>query len=48
MLRITASMADGIPVDLRDTITGIDDHNVQLVITAIRHACGQRPAACAP
>jgi hypothetical protein len=48
MLRITASMADGIPVDLRDTITGIDDHNVQLVITVIRHACGQRPAACAP
>jgi hypothetical protein len=35
MLRITASMADGIPVDLRDTITGIDDHNVQLVITVI-------------
>ena len=29
MLRMTASIADGIPVDLRDT-TGIDDHNIQL------------------
>lgn len=43
MLRITASLADGIPVDLRDTITGIDDHNVQLLIAAIRHASGKRP-----
>jgi len=43
MLRITASLADGIPVDLRDTITGIDDHNVQLLIAAISHASGKRP-----
>ena len=24
MLRITASLADGIPADLRDTLTGLD------------------------
>jgi len=42
MLRITASLADGIPADLRDTITGIDDHKVQLLIAGIRHASGKR------
>ncbi|MGH7735314.1 MAG: hypothetical protein ACREOE_16895 [Gemmatimonadales bacterium] len=42
MLKLTASLADGIPVDLQDTITGIDDRNIQLLITAIRHASGQR------
>lgn len=44
MLKITASLADGIPVDLRDTLTGLDDRNVQLLITAVLHASGQRPA----
>jgi hypothetical protein len=40
MLRITASLADGIPVDLRDALTGLDDSNIQLLITAIRRASG--------
>jgi hypothetical protein len=44
MLRITASLADGIPVDLQDALTGLDDHNVQLLIRAVIHASGQRPA----
>ena len=44
MLRITASLADGIPVDLQDTLTGLDDRNVQLLITAMLHASGQRPS----
>jgi hypothetical protein len=43
MLRITASMGGGIPVDLRDTLTGIDDQNVQLLLRAVRHASGKRP-----
>jgi len=43
MLKITASLADGIPVDLQDTLTGLDDRNVQLLITAVLHASGQRP-----
>ncbi len=41
MLRITASLAGGIPVDLRDTITGLDDRNIQLLLTAIRRASGK-------
>jgi len=41
MLKITASLAHGIPVDLRDTLTGLDDSNIQLLITAIRHASGK-------
>ncbi len=48
MLKITASLADGIPVDLREALTGLDQHNLHLLVTAIRHACGQRPAAGAP
>jgi hypothetical protein len=41
MLKITASLADGIPVDLQDTLTGLDDRNVQLLTTAVLHASGQ-------
>jgi hypothetical protein len=41
MLKITASLADGIPVDLRDTVTGLDNRNIQLLLTAIRRASGQ-------
>jgi hypothetical protein len=43
MLKLTASLADGIPVDLQDTLTGLDDLNLHLLITAIRHAAGKRP-----
>ena len=41
-----ASLADGIPVDLRDTLTGLDDRNIQLLTTAIHRASGKisRPA----
>ena len=48
MLRITASLADGIPVDLHDTLTGLDDRNVQLLITAVLHASGQCPSPRRP
>lgn len=41
MLKITASIADGIPVDLRDTLTGLEDSNIQLLITAICQASGE-------
>ncbi len=44
MLKITASLGGGIPVDLQDTLTGIDDHNIQLLIRAVRHASGKRPS----
>ena len=48
MLRLAASLADGIPVSLRDALTGIDNRNIGLVITAILHAWGQRPAPGTP
>jgi ADP-ribose pyrophosphatase YjhB (NUDIX family) len=44
MLRLAASLAGGIPVNLRDTLTGIDDHGIQLVINAVLHASGHRPS----
>jgi hypothetical protein len=40
MLRLIASLADGIPVDLREAL-GIDRNNLGHLITAIRHASGQ-------
>ena len=43
MLKITASLADGIPVDLSATITGLDDENIARLITAILHTAGKRP-----
>jgi hypothetical protein len=40
---LSASLAGGIPVDLRDAATGLDDRNIQRLLTAIQHASGQRP-----
>jgi hypothetical protein len=43
MLRLASSIAAGTPVNLRDTLTGIDHGNIELVITAVLHASGRRP-----
>ena len=43
MLRLIASIAHGIPVDLQQTLTGIDDHNIQLLLRAVLHASGRPP-----
>jgi hypothetical protein len=43
MLRLTASLADGIPVDLRESLVGIDRSNLDPLLTTLRHASGQRP-----
>jgi hypothetical protein len=43
ILRLAASLADGISVDLQNAITGLDHTNLQHLITAIRHAAGHRP-----
>jgi hypothetical protein len=43
ILRLAASLAEGIPVDLQNAITGLDDTNLQHLITAIRHAAGRPP-----
>jgi hypothetical protein len=42
ILRLAASLADGIPVDLRDAITEIDADNITLLSKAILHASGRR------
>jgi len=42
MLRITASLAAGIPVDLRDAAAGLDGRNARLVADAMLRASGHR------
>lgn len=43
LLRIASSLAEGIPIDLHDAITGLDAVNTALVTHAICHAAGHRP-----
>ena len=43
ILQLAASIAADTPVCLRDTIPALDNRNLQLLITAIQHAAGQRP-----
>jgi hypothetical protein len=43
ILRLAASLADGIPLDLQDALSSLDDTSLQHVVTAIRHAAGRRP-----
>jgi hypothetical protein len=42
ILQLSASLAAGAPVDLRDAVTGLDNDNTARLITAIRHAAGKR------
>lgn len=41
ILQLSASFAAGIPVDLQDAVTGLDDRNIALLVSAIRHASGR-------
>jgi hypothetical protein len=43
VLKLSSSLAGGIPVDLRDAVTGLDDGNTARLVTAILHASGKRP-----
>jgi hypothetical protein len=43
IFQLSASLAAGIPVDLRDAITGLEDDNTARLLVAIRHAAGKRP-----
>ncbi len=43
ILTLAASIADGFPASLRDTIPSLDTRNLKLLVTAIRHAAGHRP-----
>jgi hypothetical protein len=42
ILQLSASLAGGIPVDLRDAVTGLDGRNTILLVNAIRQAAGRR------
>jgi hypothetical protein len=44
ILRLAASLAHGIPVDMRDALTGMDTHNADLICQAVLHTNGRRPA----
>ena len=46
VLQLSASLAGGIPVDLRDAVTSLDDGNIARLVTAILHASGKRPGNC--
>jgi hypothetical protein len=39
---VAASLAEGIPDDLRDALTGLNATNIGLVAQAVLHAGGQR------
>lgn len=40
MLRITASLAVGVPVDLSAVVTGLDADNLKVVVASMAHAGG--------
>ena len=42
MLCLATSLADRAPVSPGEAVTSIDDRNVDLLLTAIRHAAGRR------
>jgi hypothetical protein len=44
LLRPAASIAAGIPVNLNDTLSGLDHTSISLIVRAVRHANGQHPA----
>ncbi|MFY9928277.1 MAG: hypothetical protein WAK82_09765 [Streptosporangiaceae bacterium] len=48
ILQLAASIADGTLVSLRQAIPGLDNRNLKLLITAIRHAADYTPAASKP
>ena len=48
ILQLSASLAAGIPVDLRDTVTGLDDHNAARLLVVIGQAAGKRTENIGP
>jgi hypothetical protein len=44
VLRIAARIAGGVPVDLGDCLSSLDETNVGLVVEAVLHANGRRGA----
>jgi hypothetical protein len=48
VLRLAASIAAGVPVDLREALTGLDEANSGLVATAVLHAAGHQDRLAGP
>jgi hypothetical protein len=48
ILRLAASLAEDHRVALGASVTGLDDRNIQLAVTAVLHASGRRPATPFP
>ena len=42
VLRIAASIAGGVPIDLGEAVTGLDEDNAVLAAAAVLHAAGHR------
>jgi hypothetical protein len=43
ILTLAASIAAGTPACLRDALSGLDNRNLELLVTAVRHAAGRPP-----
>lgn len=48
VLKIAASIAEGVPVDLRGAVGGLDAANTVLVATSVLHAAGHHRHAAVP
>ncbi len=48
VLLLAASLAEGVPVDLRDALTGLDDTTAALVATVVAHAAGHHVGVSTP
>ena len=48
VLLVAASIAEGIPVDLREAVTGLDGASTALVARAIVHAAGHSRLSTGP
>jgi hypothetical protein len=44
ILRIAASIAEGVPVDLQNAVSGLDEASIVLVAQVVLHAAGYRDA----
>lgn len=45
LLRVAASLAEGVPVDLGDAVSGLDENNLGLLVAALWRASGRVQAA---
>jgi hypothetical protein len=48
VLKVAASIAEGVPVDLRGAVGGLDAANTVLVATSVLHAAGHHRHAAMP